>query len=119
MEKAIEIILAAKVNQEQIPNMKYDTVTINVVKENQNKPKTQCNCKKCGRKHKPRECPAFGKVCAKCKKKTHFAAKCFQSTKNIDEIKISENEPVYIDSVNENETKCAMKKIVQTLILRM
>ncbi|GFX55345.1 retrovirus-related Pol polyprotein from transposon 297 [Trichonephila clavipes] len=72
-------------------NMKYDTATINFVKENQNKSKTQYNYKKCGRKHKTRECPAFGKICAKCKKKNHFAAKCFQSTKNIHEMNVPEN----------------------------
>ncbi|GFS91707.1 hypothetical protein TNCV_1492701 [Trichonephila clavipes] len=60
------------------------------------------------------ECLAFGKICAKCKKKNHFAAKCFQSTKNFHEMNVPEKELVYIDSVNENETKCAMK-IVQTL----
>lgn len=26
------------------------------------------NCKKCGNKHKPRECYAFGKMCGICKK---------------------------------------------------
>ncbi|GFS50337.1 retrovirus-related Pol polyprotein from transposon 297 [Trichonephila clavipes] len=109
MEKAIEIVRAAEASREQVRNMKYDTATINFVKENQNKPKTQYNCKKCGRKHKPRECPAFGKICAKCKKKNHFAAKFFQSTKNIHEMNVPENEMVYFNSVNENETKCAMK----------
>ncbi|GFX62026.1 uncharacterized protein K02A2.6 [Trichonephila clavipes] len=108
MEKSIEIVRAAEASREQIQNMKYDTATINFVKENQNKPKTQYNCKKCLRKHKPRECPAFRKICAKCKK-NHFTTKCFQSTKNINEMNVPENELVYIDSVNENETKCAMK----------
>ncbi|GFY13487.1 hypothetical protein TNCV_1803581 [Trichonephila clavipes] len=65
MEKAIEIIQAAEASWEQIRNMKYDTATINFVKENQNKPKIQYNCKKCGRKHKPQECPASGKICVK------------------------------------------------------
>ncbi|GFX08967.1 retrovirus-related Pol polyprotein from transposon 297 [Trichonephila clavipes] len=104
VEKSIEIIRAAKASREQVRNMKYDTATISFVKENENKPKTQYNCKKCGRKHKPRECPAFGKICAPCTKKNHFSAKCFQSTKNV-----PENELVYIDSVNENGIKCAMK----------
>ncbi|GFT79133.1 transposon Tf2-9 polyprotein [Trichonephila clavipes] len=109
IKKAIETVRAAEASREQIRNMKYDTATINFVKKNQKKPKTQYNCKKCGRKHKPREYPAFGKICAMCKKKNHFAAKCFQSTKNIHEMNVPENELVYIDSVNENETKCAMK----------
>ncbi|GFX56314.1 transposon Tf2-9 polyprotein [Trichonephila clavipes] len=102
VEKAIEIVRAAEASREQIRNMKYDTATINFVKENQNKTKTQYNCKKCGRKHKPRECPAFGKICAKCKKKNHFAAKCLKNTKNIHEMNVPENELVYIDSVNKN-----------------
>ncbi|GFY01308.1 transposon Ty3-G Gag-Pol polyprotein [Trichonephila clavipes] len=109
IENAIEIVRTAEASREQIRNMKYDTAPINFVKENQNKPKTQYNCKKCGRKHKPRECPVFGKICAKCKKKNYFAAKCFQSTNNIHEMNVPENELGYIDSVNENETKCAMK----------
>ncbi|GFT68412.1 transposon Ty3-I Gag-Pol polyprotein [Trichonephila clavipes] len=92
IEKTIEIVRAAKASREQIRNMKYDTATINFVKENQIKPKTQYNCKKCGRKHKPRECPMFGKICAKYKKKNHFATKCFLSTKNIHKMNVSENE---------------------------
>ncbi|GFX52253.1 retrovirus-related Pol polyprotein from transposon 297 [Trichonephila clavipes] len=109
MEKSIDIVRTAEVSREQIRNMKYDTATINFVKENQYKPKIQYNYKKCGQKHKPREGPAFGKICIKCKKENHFAAKCFQSTKNIHEMNVFENELVYIDSVKENETKCAIK----------
>ncbi|GFY31709.1 uncharacterized protein TNCV_4200201 [Trichonephila clavipes] len=91
--------------------MKYESTTVNFVqKENQNKPKTQYDCKNCGRKHKPRDCPAFRKMCAKCKKKNHFAAKCFLSTKNIHEVNVPENElDVFLDSVNVHETKCERK----------
>ncbi|GFW05217.1 transposon Ty3-I Gag-Pol polyprotein [Trichonephila clavipes] len=113
-EKAFEIVWVAEASREQIRNMKYDTATINFVKENQNKPKTHYNCKKCGRKHKLLKCPAFRKIYAKCKKKNHLAAKCFQSTKNIHEMNVPENELVYIDSVNENEIKCAMKNITDS-----
>ncbi|GFW60406.1 uncharacterized protein TNCV_942731 [Trichonephila clavipes] len=115
VEQAIEIVRAAEASREQIRNMKYATATINFMKENQNKPKTQYNCKKCGRKYKPREYPAFGKICAKCKKKNPFAAKHFQSTKNIHEMNVPENELVYIDSVNENETKYAMENSTERL----
>ncbi|GBO34667.1 Transposon Tf2-6 polyprotein [Araneus ventricosus] len=88
--------------------MKEETpATVNSVKRNrrQNQPKQslqEYECKKCGRKHKPRECPAYGKVCTKCNKKNHFAAKCFQNSKNIHEMKVPENElDIYIDSVTE------------------
>ncbi|XP_058827479.1 uncharacterized protein K02A2.6-like [Topomyia yanbarensis] len=33
-------------------------------------------CKKCGRKHTKRSCPAFGKTCRKCGSSNHFAAMC-------------------------------------------
>ncbi|GBO09304.1 Retrovirus-related Pol polyprotein from transposon 17.6 [Araneus ventricosus] len=88
--------------------MKEETAaTVNSVKRNrrQNQPKQssqEYECKKCGRKHKPRECPAYGKVCTKCNKKNHFATKCFQNSKNIHEMKVPENElDIYIDSVTE------------------
>ncbi|GFT76649.1 transposon Tf2-6 polyprotein [Nephila pilipes] len=93
--------------------MKFETAKVNFVKkkENPNHPKKsfQNECKNCGRKHKPRECPAFGKICTKCNKKNHFATKCIQNTKNIHEMNVPENElDVYIDSVTMNETKCEM-----------
>ncbi|GFY18191.1 uncharacterized protein TNCV_2045971 [Trichonephila clavipes] len=59
--------------EKQIRNIKYDTATINLVKENQNKPKTRFNCKKFGRKHKPRECPACsGKFVPSARRKPIF-----------------------------------------------
>ncbi|KAL3842911.1 hypothetical protein ACJMK2_020886 [Sinanodonta woodiana] len=38
------------------------------------------NCRYCGGTHAKRECPAYGKVCSKCKKKNHFAKVCLQSS---------------------------------------
>ncbi|GBO42922.1 hypothetical protein AVEN_170139-1, partial [Araneus ventricosus] len=108
LEKAIEIVRAAETSREQLRSMKEETAaTVNSVKRNrrQNQPKQSSKdyeCKKCGRKHKPRECPAYGKVCTKCNKKNHFAVKCFQNSKNIHEMKVPENElEIYIDSVTE------------------
>lgn len=37
---------------------------------------SQKTCGKCGKSHKPRECPAFGKTCHKCGKPNHFSSKC-------------------------------------------
>ncbi|GFT92940.1 hypothetical protein TNCV_740871 [Trichonephila clavipes] len=53
LKNRLKLLRAAEASREQTRNMKYDTATINFVKENKNKPKTQYNCKKCGRKHKP------------------------------------------------------------------
>ncbi|KAJ8018017.1 hypothetical protein HOLleu_44230 [Holothuria leucospilota] len=38
----------------------------------------QFNCKKCGTRHNPGECPAYGEIC-RCQKKGHFARCCFQN----------------------------------------
>ena len=38
--------------------------------------KSQFDCKRCGRKHGPKQCPAYRKECSKCKKKGHFAEQC-------------------------------------------
>ncbi|XP_053092978.1 uncharacterized protein K02A2.6-like [Pangasianodon hypophthalmus] len=46
-------------------------------KVKQQKEKELFNCKRCGRKHPPKQCPAYGKVCAKCKGQNHFAKQCF------------------------------------------
>ena len=42
--------------------------------------KNQYDCKRCGRKHGPKQCPAYGKECSKCKKKGHFAEQCRSKT---------------------------------------
>ena len=33
-------------------------------------------CRKSGRLHSPKQCPAWGKKCKKCNKLNHFAAQC-------------------------------------------
>ncbi|XP_061128337.1 uncharacterized protein K02A2.6-like [Syngnathus typhle] len=33
-------------------------------------------CRKCGNKHEPRQCPAYGAVCHKCGKNNHFSKVC-------------------------------------------
>ena len=38
------------------------------------------NCKQCGRNHGQKECPAYGQICGKCKRKGHFAEKCMSKT---------------------------------------
>lgn len=38
-------------------------------------------CKRCGSRHLPKQCPAYGKQCAKCKGMNHFAKQCFSKNK--------------------------------------
>ena len=39
-------------------------------------------CGNCGLSHLPKQCPAYGKKCFKCKKKNHFSKLCQSSDKN-------------------------------------
>lgn len=38
--------------------------------------KEMFNCKRCGKRHRPKQCPAYGKTCAKCGGQNHFAKQC-------------------------------------------
>ena len=54
-------------------------------------------CPNCGRQHdmqKKEQCPAFGKSCRKCKKRNHFAVKCWSKKKK----------PGVVHTVDEEET---------------
>lgn len=50
-------------------------------------------CGRCGKQHGYKQCPAFGKVCNKCKKKNHFSNVC----RNKEDPSVSE---FWIDSCN-------------------
>ena len=57
-----------------------DTVTVhelhNEGKSEAVRPSRIANCRNCGFKHQPRQCPAYAKTCCKCGKRNHFAAVC-------------------------------------------
>jgi len=79
---------------------------INQVKSKKKKPRVpmpdrqsgkKISCKFCGHKHAPerKKCPAWGKVCKRCKKKNHFPKGCndatvnaFESDKDLEEISV-------------------------------
>ncbi|XP_041842184.1 uncharacterized protein LOC121640472 [Melanotaenia boesemani] len=46
------------------------------VAQNKNSDDVLYYCRRCGGKHKPRQCPAYGKKCVKCNGKNHFAKQC-------------------------------------------
>mgnify|MGYP002803655515 FL=1 len=56
------------------------------------KPNNINQCKKCGRKHGKRECPAREKVCFKCKKAIHYSRMCRSKVVHNTEQKINEPE---------------------------
>ena len=64
-------------------------------------------CWNCGRTHelyKREQCPAFGKVCNKCHKRNHFAAKCRskQTTKTVKSV--GDNEEIFQTQVSRVQT---------------
>ena len=46
-------------------------------------------CKYCGGTHSKRRCPAYGKICHRCKKKNHFARVC-RKAKDVAEVRMGE-----------------------------
>jgi len=73
----------------------HDSAKVGVVKNKIKKPAPQKNnredaatysCNRCGNRHEPRQCPAYGKICSKCNGKNHFAKKVL----NKGQIKVSE-----------------------------
>ena len=79
-------------------------------------------CGKCGYKHEPRKCPAFGKLCHNCKKKNHFSTVC----KNKKMHELQENDydsDIFLDSVetdqNVKDWKVNMKICGKTVNMKL
>ncbi|RXN33946.1 Transposon Ty3-I Gag-Pol [Labeo rohita] len=66
-------------------------------KVKQPKEKELFNCKRCGRKHPPKQCPAYGKICAKCKGQNHFAKQCFSKGR--------QSQKGHVDTVEETDLR--------------
>lgn len=77
LEKAVKICRAAERAEKQIHELQSDSssLTVNALSLT-NK---SYDCKRCGRNHLPRSCPAFNKICKACGRKGHFRACCFGS----------------------------------------
>lgn len=112
LQKAIEIVRAAETSREQIRHMKEGTAAtaVNSIKKprKQQQSSQEYECRKCGRKHRPRECPAYGKVCTKCNKRNHFAIRCFQNSKKIHEMQVPQSE------LGKNSKNIHEKKVPQS-----
>ncbi|UYV75138.1 K02A2.6-like [Cordylochernes scorpioides] len=86
LDKAIQICMAAERTNKEIKVMQQRSdQEVSVIKKNfrpkknvtmEEVPKLIDNCKKCGGTHPIRRCPAYGKICKKCRKANHFAKCC-------------------------------------------
>ncbi|UYV83644.1 K02A2.6-like [Cordylochernes scorpioides] len=84
--KAIEMCKTDEINKQQIKIMQNNQNICQIRKyEKKHSPKQnqesekEFKCQRCGKSHRAKNCPAWGKRCSKCKKMNHFAAFCKSS----------------------------------------
>ena len=87
LEKAASICRAGEAFSSQVKELEDSDKSVSIHwvenKFNSRRPKLlrsklPFNCLKCGTKHLPKSCPAFGKLCLTCKGKVHFPRMCSQ-----------------------------------------
>ncbi|GBM97684.1 Uncharacterized protein K02A2.6 [Araneus ventricosus] len=120
LKKAAEFLRASEASKHQIESVKSASKVHEIQKNRDKNSKgtasytknsasdTVFNCQKCGKEHKKLKCPAYGKICSKCKRKNHFAAVCRTVKKNYRSVNNLENDNssnsgmnLFIDSVTE------------------
>ncbi|XP_071044602.1 uncharacterized protein [Parasteatoda tepidariorum] len=93
----LETVTAAS----QVHEIKRNHPKIAVVQKSQKSDTFKCY--RCGKHHAKKSCPAFGRTCAKCKQKNHFAAVCKTAKptqKSVNQIEnTSDNASLFIDSL--------------------
>lgn len=97
LNKAIDICRASELTQTQLQSL-HEEVEISVHKvtkqkhrdtSQSTKVKNQGNCTRCGYRHEPRKCPAYGQVCKACHRKNHCAKMC-NSRRHTDNRKVQQ-----------------------------
>ena len=100
LQKAIDMCRASEFSKRQTISITEESKSVDYVdkkatqsgkfppkdrkdKNDQSKTKNglQKACKRCGTLHALRKCPAYGKMCLKCKNRNHFASQCL--SKNV------------------------------------
>ncbi|XP_063965835.1 uncharacterized protein K02A2.6-like [Lytechinus pictus] len=89
LEKAIDICKATEITSQHIAELKPKQ-NIHAMQATSMNRKT---CPKCGNKHPPRKCPAYGKECHTCKKKNHFSSICRDQDRDNDRDRLSRKVP--------------------------
>ncbi|XP_072375199.1 uncharacterized protein [Diabrotica undecimpunctata] len=124
LNKAIEFCRTSEQSRSQNLQFQYNTGNINhtqkIEKKKYDIKKKPWNeekeveeevflCRRCAKKHGPRECPAYGKKCNKCGLKNHYAVACkvknIKSTEKDDCESTSSNE-FFVRNVNSRKKVC-------------
>ena len=107
LDLAISICRADEESQKNVSLMKQEEVNaVSKRKENNKHFETEHDCGRCGKKHPPRQCPAFKKECNKCKRTGHFAKMCRSRTQEVVQ-EVNTDEKEYwigsIDAIDSNK----------------
>lgn len=123
MDKAIEYARSAEISSQQMVKLTGGEMEVNVIRKDYKNYREQVSqkstgdlkqsgsnhyhCSYCGRNHIRGKCPAYGKVCNKCKRKNHFADVC--KSRTVNEVKLdsgTSESSIYLDSIsNDNNDK--------------
>lgn len=83
LDKAVDICRANEATQSHMKALHEETeVSVNklgrvkLTRTPKDSVLDKSDCNKCGYKHEPRKCPAFGQTCKVCNKKNHFGRMC-------------------------------------------
>ena len=102
LQRCIDICKSAEITSSQLKSMGGQAEEIHKV--NFSKKKTdggsrEIDCKFCGLRHQKikEKCPAWGKVCLKCKRKNHFAKKCTKKGTSRKSVNAVTNDDEYSD----------------------
>lgn len=96
LNKAIDIVRAAEQSRAQMNELcrkeKFEEIQLEcAAAQLRSSGEDMVDCKFCGRTHKRRQCPAYGKECSYCGKRNHFAARCFKKNKRANQIGFCED----------------------------
>ncbi|XP_030759604.1 uncharacterized protein LOC115885003 [Sitophilus oryzae] len=76
LEKAVDVCRATESSKSQSKILRNES-QVDAVQKNSDQENNKKPCNFCGYKHgKSGKCPAYGKTCAKCQGRNHFAAVC-------------------------------------------
>lgn len=114
LDRVTNMCRAIELTSKQIRDINHDSSAVHAFAKNQRqrpstsrKPSSQStetfDCKRCGRNHGPKSCPAYGKKCNKCGREGHLAEMC-RSTDDRSSKKQSTQKAKKVHAVEDEQT---------------
>lgn len=118
LSKALSIAHAAEATKKQMQEINAKQIDF-VKRDNTQRMNQSMICSRCGLRHLPKQCPAFGKQCLACKSSGHFARYCravkSNAVREIDECKTknsNENSISWLSINMIHERENGLRKLV-------